>query len=160
MPLPQLWTVDQAIGQLRLPGQLAVEAALTRAFLLEHGARYHWIGTNVRLGEGDDPGPAYPEYARRYAIATTQKRADLVGFRDTGVDIFEVKVQANLSEIGQLLGYQVLWNREFPASPADLLGVIAHHLSLDTATALLAQHMPFFLYPDVELPDLTSVEPP
>jgi len=159
MPLPQLWTVDQALSQDRLPGQLPVEAALTRAFLLEHGAAYHWIATNVRLGVGDDPGPAYPDYARRYAVATTQKRADLVGFRDKTVDIFEVKVQANLSEIGQLIGYKTLWNREFPATPADLLGVIARHMSLDTMTVLLAQGMPLFLYPDVLLPDLTIVRP-
>lgn len=157
MALPQLYTVAQALALPALPGQLPAEALLTKAFLADQGGQYHFIATNVRLGVGSDPGPAYPAYARRYAILSTQKRADLVALTDGAADLYEVKIQANLAGIGQLLGYRHLWNDEFPDYPVRQLGIVAQFVPLDTARVIVAQQMVFFSYPDLELPPLIPV---
>jgi len=159
MPLPA-WMTPAAARQVAvLPGQLAAESLLFHAWLEEHYQDYDALATNVRLGQGEDPGPQFPDFSRRYAILTTQKRADLVLAHGRDVTIAEVKIQANLSELGQLLGYRTLWQREFPDWPVVRLLVIAHHLTVDTAAALLHAGVAYELFPDVQLPELVTLPP-
>ena len=160
MPLPKFMTYAEASAARSLAGQLAAETALFKAWLVEKGRAYDGFATNVRLGKGEDPGPSYPDYARRFAVLTTQKRADLVAERAGRVTIFEIKVQANLSEVGQLIGYRFLWQQEFPTIPVDELRLIAHHLTADTIAVLLHAGIAYDLFPDVVLPDLVDVSPP
>jgi len=160
MPFPDTFTLDEALARDRQPGQLAPEALLFRAWAKQNGRDYLRFATNVRLGEGIDPGDAYPASARRYAVLTTQKRADLVAFHNASVDLFEVKIQAHLASLGQIQGYRYLWKKEFPAWPIDRIGIICRHLSPDTLAVLMDHQVPVYIYPDVDLPVYQDLPPP
>jgi len=142
-----------------LAGQTKAEAAIFHTWLADHGREYERVSTNVRLGTGYDPGEQFPDYARQYTILTTQKRADLVAFKQASVDIWELKITAHLSALGQLLGYRSLWLREFPTWPVDTMGVMAMHMSVDTWTVLHEHGIVIVLYPDVILPALPALPP-
>jgi len=160
MPFPDTFTLEEALSRARQPGQLGPEAVLFRAWARAKGRAYLRFATNVRLGQGIDPGPAYPDSARRYAILTTQKRADLVAFKSSSVDLYEVKVQAHLASLGQIQGYRFLWTSEFPDWPIGQIGVICRHLSPDTLAVLVAHQVPVEIFPDVDLPVYQDLPPP
>jgi len=159
-PVADTLTLAQALAAPFLPGHAAGEAAIVRAWLADQGPAYQRFGFNVRVGAGVTPPEDVPEFAKTFVRKTTQKRIDVVAFTDTTAALFEVKIQANLGALGQMLGYLHLWRQEFPTWPVDRYGIICHEISADTAAVFLAHGMPFYLYHDVPLPPLTYLPPP
>lgn len=159
-PVPQTLTLDQALAAPFLPGFQAGEQVIAKAWLAEHGRAYAAFGFNVRIGQGVTPRDDVPEYARRFVVKTTQKRIDVVAFRDAGVTLWEVKIQANLGALGQMLGYKHLWELQFPDWPVLEFGILCHLISLDTATVYTKNGMPFHLFADIVLPPLGPLAPP
>lgn len=91
-----------------LPG----DVALWDRFLSKHGQYFDRFDYDVHVGIGVR-APGGLETAQVQAISSlTQKRIDAVGYRDDEVWIFEVKPDAGLSALGQLVGYRWLWQRE------------------------------------------------
>lgn len=158
MPFPDTLTPLEAQARDQLAGQTPYEALLFHAWLATRLDTYHKLATAVRLGTGEDPGPGYPDYARRYAVLTTQRKADVVAFRGNTVDIWEIKIQGNLGALGQLHGYRHLWLEEFPTWPVDRLGVICHHLTADVWRVLTAAGVVVVTLPEVNLPGVGGVQ--
>lgn len=88
------------------------EVRLWERFLQLYGDWFKNYRYDVRVGEGVDPGPGYEEEWRRLARLLTQKRIDVVAEKDGEVWIFEVKPDAGLGAIGQVLSYKVLYMKE------------------------------------------------
>ncbi len=159
LPIPDTLTLEAARAAPFLPGHQPGETVILKAWLADQGHRWTRFGFNVRIGVGVEPPENAPEYARRFVRATTRKRIDVVAFTENTVSLFEVKIQANLGALGQMLGYRHLWEQEFPAWPVDAAGIICWLISADTAAVYTRHNMPFFLYHDVPLPPLTYVPP-
>jgi RecB family endonuclease NucS len=96
-----------------------------------HELEYDRFDYNMRLGAGLDPGDAYPPEIRRMAIMNSQKRLDAVGYQGNVATIIEAKRRAGLSNIGQLVGYRVLWMRDHPDWPAPRLLLVASSIQAD-----------------------------
>ena len=90
---------------------------------------------NFRIGNGFDPGPAWPEEQRQNAILNSKKRIDALAYRAGQVSIIEVKDRAILSAIGQLVSYRQLWRRDFPGTPIETLILVANRVDPDTIHA-------------------------
>lgn len=109
--------LDLLLVQIQFPAMTYVESQITRHWIRAHGLEYDKIEFNVRLGEGVNLGEGYSDATRRAALLSSQKRADIVAWRGDRVDLVEVKVRINLGVIGQLLGYETLWNIEHAKTP-------------------------------------------
>jgi hypothetical protein len=136
MPPPNL---DTLLKQYQYPGMTYVESRIAQAWIEQHGAEYDQINFNVRLGDGITPPDGFAPELQQMATDLTQKRADLVAIAGTIADLVEVKVRISFGVIGQLLGYQHLWERDFPQYQIRKLIAIGRSVVQD-ADGALARH--------------------
>lgn len=156
-PVSPTLTRDQALLAPFLAGMQPGEQAIAKAWLAAAPDRFAAFAFNVRVGEGVDAPPDAPDYAQRFVKLTTQKRVDLVAFASDRVALYEVKIQANLGALGQMLGYRHLWEVAYPAWPVDEIAVLTRYISPDTATVFEKNGLTYHLLSDVELPTLRQV---
>lgn len=95
--------------RLRFPGMQLREILIWKNWLYGNSTRFDRYEYNVRLGDGVDPGPSYPDSSRRMWIANSMKRVDVVAVKGERVTIIEVEENPGLTAFGQLAGYAVLW---------------------------------------------------
>jgi hypothetical protein len=135
--------------RLRFPGMLPREILIWKSWLKLYEFTYERFEYNVRVGEGFDPGPSWPEEHRRGAIMNSQKRIDVVGWDVHGVTLFEVKDRAGASALGQLLTYCPLWAKLHPSEPGCRMALVTNRLQHDILPAV-EQHgiMLFQVYAD------------
>jgi hypothetical protein len=101
--------------RLRYPGMQLREILIWKNWLYQNSTRFDTYEYNVRLGDGVDPGPSYPDSSRRMWIANSMKRVDVIAARTGRVTIIEVEENPGLTAFGQLAGYQVLWRMRVQA---------------------------------------------
>ena len=90
---------------------------LFASFLLSEEAKeFNRWEFDVRVGRGVDPGPAYNPVARNQALALSKLRIDAVGHGLHGVTLFEVKPDARLSALGQIVSYCHFYTKEIGVS--------------------------------------------
>jgi|SRR5882672_2919298 len=117
--------------RLRFPGLLPREVLVLKAWLVLHEAEYTRFDYNVRLGQGHDPGPTYPQEVRDMAIFNTQKRVDAVAYQSDQPTLIEVKDRAGYSAVGQITGYDALWRVTYPTTPAPKLLLVCNRFVAD-----------------------------
>jgi hypothetical protein len=111
--------------RLKYPGMQVREILIWKNWLYQNSTRFDRYEYNVRLGDGVDPGPSYPDSSRRMWIANSMKRVDVVAVRGGHVTIIEVEENPGMTAFGQLAGYQTLWRNKVQAG-----GAPAVHISL------------------------------
>ena len=97
--------------RLKYPGMQLREILIWKNWLYQNSTRFDRYEYNVRLGDGVDPGPSYPDSSRRMWIANSMKRVDVVAVRGERVTIIEVEENPGLTAFGQLSGYLTLWRK-------------------------------------------------
>ena len=125
--------------RLNFPGMLPREILVFKSWLRLHEKEFDRFEYNVRLGEGTDPGPQFPEETRRMGIMNSQKRVDAVGWNGDQPTLIEVKDRAGFSAIGQLAGYDALWRHANPTSPAPKLLLVCNRFTNDILPVLQRQ---------------------
>ena len=110
------------------------DAKLWQRFLFHHQDYFERFDYDVRVGDGVDIGPGFPDFAVTQAKLLTQKRIDAVGYHGTEIWVIEAKPDAGLSALGQLLGYRVLWNNQYPQQPVTYLAIVTDFLGPDEIT--------------------------
>lgn len=95
--------------RLRFPGMQLREILIWKNWLYGNSTRFDRYEYNVRLGDGVDPGPSYPDSSRRMWIANSMKRVDVVAVKGERVTLIEVEDNPGLGNLGQLAGYAGLW---------------------------------------------------
>lgn len=112
---------------------MPAEALILRAWLKLHAAEYDRFDYNVRVGPGQDPGDAHPDYIRRMAVMNTQRRIDAIGYKGNQATLIEVKATASLTAVGQLLGYKLFWMTDNPSFGPPTLLIVASREAAGTA---------------------------
>lgn len=128
-------------SRTRFPGLALREILILIAWLRLHESKYDRIEGNVRVGKGVDPGPSVPDYIRQMAVLNSQKRIDAVAWKGTAVTLIEVKQRAKMADVGQLLGYQVLWQQDHPGLATPSLLIVAVSAVPEIEPLLKAQHV-------------------
>ena len=131
------------------PQMTANESAVARAWLVQHADEYDDVQFNVLAGNTVDRQPGWSDATWAQAQALTRKRIDAVAFKGTAVTIIEVKLRVSLAALGQLLGYQILWQLEHPETTAVNLLAIGNSALVDAHDILLAHNVLIELYPEV-----------
>lgn len=88
------------------------EVLVWKAWLVLNQQFYQSFDYNVRIGDGQDPGPSFADNIRQMAIQITQLRLDAVGYQGNIPTIFEVKRRAGPQNVGQLLTYDSVWRNK------------------------------------------------
>lgn len=144
-PPPNL---EQLRAQIQFPGMPKPESEVFREWLERHGAEYDLIEFNVRVGAGGDNSQATTDDAKNLQTLLTQKRIDVVAWKNNQPTIIEVKVRANLGAVGQLKGYYRLFPSAYPNSPYPQMLVIARRIDQDAALVHSAEGIDVILYED------------
>jgi hypothetical protein len=110
---------------------LPVEKALWQKWLSVNSQGWERYEYDVHIGEGITVTGEYPDWGKYLAKLLTQKRIDVLAYRQGIPWIFEVKPQAGLSAYGQLLAYRELFLRQFPTSTRPELAVVTDLLNPD-----------------------------
>lgn len=106
-----------AIGHFDIafkPGNLQmgmIEKIVWDAFVKEFGSRYERIGENVPVWLEHPEKPGAVVASKRSLVSPPSYRIDAIAGSTKCVEIIEVKEIGNLTAIGQLLTYRMLFNR-------------------------------------------------
>jgi hypothetical protein len=108
-------------------------------FLDTYGSEYILFDYDIKVGTGVPPESGIAENYARMQDILSKFRIDCVGILPSSIDIIEVKPNASLSAIGQLLSYVELYKRDFlPSSPVR--GVIVTDRELPDIRHLTEVH--------------------
>lgn len=121
------------------------EAAVWQRFLV----KMPWTAVNVlydvRLGEGAAVAEGVPAWVRSMAWALSTKRVDAIVETPLEFVIVEVKERGAMSAVGQLLGYLVLFNRQYRPQKRVRLALVCAHIAPDMGPILQEYGIETFL---------------
>jgi hypothetical protein len=108
----------------KYPGMLVDEILVWKAYLAGAQQNYDSFQYNVRIGNGIDPGEAFPENTRQMAVQLTQLRIDAVGWQGDQPTLFEVKRKAYPPAVGQIMTYDAMWRAQRVSVAAPILTIV------------------------------------
>lgn len=121
------------------------EAATWDRFLARMPWQVENIMYDVRLGEGARVSEGVPEWVKHMAWALSTKRVDAIVETLLEFIIVEVKPRGALSAVGQLLGYLVLFNKQYRPQKRVRLALVCERIAPDMAPILLEYGIETFL---------------
>jgi len=113
------------------PHMGAKESDVWRAFLASGHAPAGDVYYAARLGTPLPWNPAQGEYMRALIHATSRLRVDAVIVAGDVYWLFEVKIRAGLSALGQAMGYQLLFEDVVPGTANVLSCIVAWSSTID-----------------------------
>lgn len=119
------------VARFKYPHMIKAEANVWNRFLLEFPDYFDGCDYDWRVGDGMLVKPEWEENIKRMATMITQKRIDVVGWKGDSPTIVEVKNRAELSTLGQILGYFDLFVKDFPNFPEPEMLVLCHMIGED-----------------------------
>jgi len=134
----------------KYPHMLPNEVPIWERFLREHGKEFTSFDYDVHLGEGIEPPPDVPPEIARAAKILTQKRVDVVGYKDDEIWIIEVKPYAGISALGQLVGYISMYREQFKPKERLIGAVVCEGIDPDIAKLMRRRGYKIFEYPPPE----------
>ncbi|KKL72371.1 hypothetical protein LCGC14_2085570 [marine sediment metagenome] len=119
------------------PHMIFDEAELWTDFINKYPERFDTVDYDFRVGEGVVLAADNDEEFIRMAKMLSQKRIDVIAWNDEQPTIIEVKTRVGLGTLGQLLGYKLLFKREFTIFPDPDLMVVTKLIDPDDTYILL-----------------------
>jgi len=133
-PFDQLPTLEERFGPFVHMGRDEVE--IWKRFLLNGGDSFAPFKYDIRVGEGIKMPEGSSPLSISIAWLNTTKRIDALSTSFGQVTLFEVKVRAGASVIGQLLTYRTLYHSTFNYNGRINLWVITDRLQPDMTAPL------------------------
>lgn len=124
---------------------LPAEVQLWERFLRLHGGKWTRYEYDLHVGEGIPLKPEWPGNIKAMAYEVTAKRIDAVGFMPGEITIFEVKPDAGLAAIGQLVSYRELYLRQFTPPERIRLAVVTDNILPDEVYVYEKQGIEIYL---------------
>jgi len=119
------------LPKLRFKHLLPAEVKIWNRFLSEWGSGWDWYEYDKHLGEGIEVLEYWEDKIKQLAKVLTQFRLDVVGHKDKVVTIFEIKPQAGIGALGQVLAYRELYLKEFGSDIDMGLAIVTDRVGPD-----------------------------
>ena len=130
------------IVRRKYPHMTQEESDVWSRFIQENPGRFDSTDYDFRVGEGVQVNSEWPVTYQNMATALSQKRIDVVAWKNEKPTIVEVKQRVGLSTLGQVLGYQVLFKKDLPAVKVPELLVVCSVLEVDDEKVLSSYGIP------------------
>lgn len=98
----------------KYPHMKRKDSAVWERFVANNPKFFDTVDYDVAMGEGAPQNPEHPANIQADGKILTQKKVDVVAYRDDMVWIIEVKPIANMRALGQILVYGALWEADHP----------------------------------------------
>lgn len=135
------------------PHMMENDVPLFAAFILsDYASLYQRWQFDLHVGQGHLVGPSFDPVDIALALEVTRLRIDAVGWIGSAPSIFEVKPQAGLGALGQVLGYEYFFYKEFQIMPR--LGIITDDTTPDLRELYAAKGVNLYI---VEPTDLSGI---
>ena len=116
---------------LKYKHMLPADVILWERWLTRYADEYERYEYDVHVGKVKPIYPTSPINLMRLAEEISRKRLDVVAYQGNVRIIIEVKPYAGLSALGQLLGYEILYRKEYPGAYTLRLGCVTDRLDED-----------------------------
>jgi hypothetical protein len=116
------------------PNMREAETLIWERFLAAFPDAYDEVAYNVKVGEGAViPEGTQQEIADDFTTLT-QRKIDVIGFKNNDIDIIELKPYAGTAAVGQVKAYGVLYKKTYDANAKPNLIVMSDVEQRDTKT--------------------------
>lgn len=106
-------SLKQELLRVRYPHMVKDEIEEWKRFLKEHGNEFTDFKYDIRVGKGIGNLPGIGTQYQHMATYLSQKRIDVVGYKQNNRYIIELKQSAYEGALGQLLGYKILYEDRY-----------------------------------------------
>lgn len=113
------------------PHMTGDDIAIWGRFVDKFPDRFETVDYDFRVGEGIAAYSTEDENYARMATMLSQKRIDAIGWVGDSPTIIEVKKRVGLSTLGQVLGYRILFLKDFENFGIPELLVVTETISDD-----------------------------
>ncbi|HDY88345.1 hypothetical protein LCGC14_0954830 [marine sediment metagenome] len=94
------------------PHMIGEEQEVWTRFINDNPEYFDEVEYDVRVGQGVNLPDDWNIKDQRWAQQLTQKRIDVIGYKDAEIVLVEVKLRVIIGTLGQVLGYKFLYERE------------------------------------------------
>lgn len=115
----------------KYPHLLPADVDLWERFMEAHPGFFERVEYDVHVGGAIDVRPWWSAEDRRSFSHLAAKRIDVVGHTPGRIWIIEVKPEAGVSAIGQLISYRLLYEKRFGATAPLVLCLVTDFLTPD-----------------------------
>jgi len=129
----------------------AAHISVFKRFLAEHGKEYDHIDYDVRVGEAIPLVEFTEEEYLRMVRDLSLKRIDAVGYRKDMIDIIEIKKRADIIALGQLLAYELLYERTFHPKLPTRKVLVCETIDDDVRRVLESYNIVIYVEPPPEI---------
>lgn len=128
IPIPKRHIQEQLP---KYPHLLPADVVLWERFMAEHPDFFESVEYDVHVGGAIDRSPWWSHEDVRTFSHLACKRIDVVGHTAGEIYIVEVKPEAGVAAIGQLISYELLYRKRFGATAPLVLCLITDFLTPD-----------------------------
>jgi hypothetical protein len=121
------------------PNMREAETLIWERFLSAHPDAYDEVAYNVKVGEGAEIPDGTDEVIAFDFKVLTQRKIDVIGFKNNDIDIIELKPYAGTGAVGQVKAYGVLYKKTYDANASPNLIVMSDVEQRDTRTVAEAE---------------------
>lgn len=126
----------------KYPHMLGEDVPVWERFIEKFPERFDSVDYDWRVGQGAEVPEGLGEEYERMARMLSQKRIDVVGWVNEMPTIIEVKDRVGLSTLGQIEGYRILFERDFPGLRRPGVLVVCGRISGDDRAVMEAARIP------------------
>jgi len=123
------------------PHMIGEDMKVWERFISKFPTRFESVDYDWRVGQGMELLPWWQDSIKRMATMITQKRIDVLAWSVELPTIIEVKRAVNISTLGQILGYQILFVKDFPHISKPELLVVCEFIGVDDSVVLDAYNV-------------------
>jgi len=130
----------------KYPHLLPSDARIWHAFIETHPDLFDYVIYDIHIGNGVQPNPSWNEKTKEMAKTLTQRRIDVIGFKNNQLWLIELKAGPGVSALGQLVAYEHLYKRQYP-NTKPILYLICDRLDDDLRYCLQQQQIKYTVVP-------------
>ncbi|MBA7608307.1 hypothetical protein ES703_15484 [subsurface metagenome] len=127
----------------KYPHLLGEDKIIWSRFIDSFPNRFDTVDYDIHVGRGiSSPNETSKDLTEQWR-QLTMKRIDVVGWKNQQPTIIEVKKRVGLDTVGQILGYRILYKKEYPDYPSPALLIVCGSIGPDDILVLNEFHIPF-----------------
>ena len=127
----------------KYPHLLGEDKTIWSRFIDSYPNRFDTVDYDIHVGSGILPLDEANEKMTEQWRQLTRKRIDVVAWKNQQPTIIEVKKRVGLDTVGQILGYRIIYKKEFPDYPSPALLIVCGSIGPDDILVLKEFHIPF-----------------